>query len=158
MSIKDTVRNTINRNSLMRKWFVAFCARFTIRLFTLQRFLSISDLKGKLQMAAWRRVLASLEELRSKRSRLQRGRPLLSIRTAVLSRCPIPMPRIAMRCGSVQNTKEQKPLCSTGSSDPVGLRSMPALITVGMLSIFHGSWGQMGKSLPLNRCPTPFRN
>lgn len=62
MSIKDTVRNTINRNSLMRKWFVAFCARFTIRLFTLQRFLSISDLKGKLQMAAWRRVLASLEE------------------------------------------------------------------------------------------------
>ncbi len=36
-------------------------ARFTIRLYALQRFLSIQDLKSKIRMASWRRVLASLE-------------------------------------------------------------------------------------------------
>lgn len=61
MSIKDSVRNLISRNPLLRRWFVAFSARFTIRLYTLQRFLSVTDLSAKFRMATWRRILASLE-------------------------------------------------------------------------------------------------
>ncbi|MCV7347648.1 FkbM family methyltransferase [Mycolicibacterium rhodesiae] len=74
MSIKNTFRNAINRNSLTRKWFVALCARFTIRLFTVQRFLSITDLKDKLQMAAWRHVLASLHDTSVKKIEIAAGR------------------------------------------------------------------------------------
>ncbi|MGD1237797.1 FkbM family methyltransferase [Mycobacterium seoulense] len=74
MSIKEAVRHAINRNPLARRWFVAFCARFTIRLFTLQRFLSVTDLKGKLKMAAWRRVLASLEGTPLEKVEIAEGR------------------------------------------------------------------------------------
>ncbi|WP_197514370.1 FkbM family methyltransferase [Mycobacterium sp. E342] len=61
MSIKDSIRRWINQNSLTRRWFVAVCARFTVPLYTLQRFLSAKDLKGKLRMFAWRQVLASFD-------------------------------------------------------------------------------------------------
>lgn len=62
MTIKDSIRRWISENSLTRKWFVALCARFTVRLYTLQQYLSVKDIKGKLRMPAWREVLSSVED------------------------------------------------------------------------------------------------
>jgi FkbM family methyltransferase len=62
----------------MRKWFVAFCARFTIRLYTLQQFLSVKDFKGKLHMSAWRRILASVENAPLEKIEVAAGRVTFS--------------------------------------------------------------------------------
>jgi FkbM family methyltransferase len=74
MSIKDRIRRWINQNSVTRKWFVAFCARFTIRLYTFQRFLSVTELNSKLRLAGWRQILASLENAPIEKIEIAKGR------------------------------------------------------------------------------------
>jgi FkbM family methyltransferase len=63
MSIKTFLRNAITRNSTIRMWFVALCARFTTPLFILQRYLSFEDLKNLRLVNQWRHVVSSLEKL-----------------------------------------------------------------------------------------------
>lgn len=60
MTLKTAIRDVINRNALAHKWFVAFCARFTMRLFAFQSYLSIEDLRAKRRAAMWRRFVALL--------------------------------------------------------------------------------------------------
>lgn len=60
MSLKDVVRATVNRNAVARDWFVAFCARFSMRLFALQGFMSLGDLRAKRRVAMWQRFVAIL--------------------------------------------------------------------------------------------------
>ena len=60
MNLKTAIRNVISRNALAHKWFVGFCARFTIRLFAFQSYLSIEELRAKWRAAMWRRFVALL--------------------------------------------------------------------------------------------------
>ena len=60
MSLKNTIRGTINRNALAREWFVAFCARFSMRLFALQSYLSVDELRAKRRAALWQKFVALL--------------------------------------------------------------------------------------------------
>ena len=60
MSLKNTIRSAINRNALAREWFVTFCARFSMRLFAAQGYLSVEDLRAKRKDAMWRRFVALL--------------------------------------------------------------------------------------------------
>ncbi|MCX7147413.1 MAG: FkbM family methyltransferase [Sulfuritalea sp.] len=57
MSVKARVRDAISRNPLMHGWFVAVCARYTMRLFNLQTYLSIGDLRAKYRAAVWRKFM-----------------------------------------------------------------------------------------------------
>lgn len=57
MSVKARVRDAVSRNPLMHGLFVAFCARFTMRLFNLQTYLSIGDLRAKYRAALWRKFM-----------------------------------------------------------------------------------------------------
>jgi FkbM family methyltransferase len=60
MSLKDAVRSTINRNAVTREWFVTFAARFSMRLFALQSFLSIRELRIKRRAVLWQKFVALL--------------------------------------------------------------------------------------------------
>lgn len=60
MTLKSTVRDVINRNALAHRWFVGFCAKFSMRLFHLQSFLSLEDLRAKRRAALWRKCLTIL--------------------------------------------------------------------------------------------------
>ncbi len=62
LSIKQAVRATVNRNALLRSWFVTFCARYSSRLFALQSYLSLQDLRSKFRARLWNKVLALLEK------------------------------------------------------------------------------------------------
>jgi FkbM family methyltransferase len=63
MSVKARVRDAISRNPLMHGWFVAVCARFTMRLFNLQTYLSIGDLRAKFRAALWRKFMEMAGQL-----------------------------------------------------------------------------------------------
>ena len=63
MSVKARVRDAISRNPLMHGWFVAVCARYTMRLFNLQTYLSIGDLRAKYRAAVWRKFMEMAGEL-----------------------------------------------------------------------------------------------
>jgi len=58
MSLKAAIRNVINRNATTHRWFVALCARFTMRLYNFQSYLSIEDLRAKRRATLWRQFLA----------------------------------------------------------------------------------------------------
>jgi len=60
MDLKTAIRNLINQHALAHKWFVGFCARYTVRLFAFQSYLSIEDLRAKRRAAMWRRFVALL--------------------------------------------------------------------------------------------------
>ncbi len=57
MSVKARVREAVSRNPVMHGWFVAVCARYTMRLFNLQAYLSIGDLRAKFRSALWRKFM-----------------------------------------------------------------------------------------------------
>jgi FkbM family methyltransferase len=57
MSLKMTIRGAINRSPVARRWFVSGAARFSMRLFALQAFLSVDELRAKLRGLLWRRVI-----------------------------------------------------------------------------------------------------
>jgi FkbM family methyltransferase len=61
MSLKAAVRGLVSRNRVTRGWFVGFCARFTMRLYNLQSWLSLDDLRAKRRAAQWRTFLAILD-------------------------------------------------------------------------------------------------
>jgi FkbM family methyltransferase len=63
LSIKAVIRNTINKNALAHRWFVAFCARFSMRLFSLQSYLSLVDLRSKWRAKFWKKFNTLLKEL-----------------------------------------------------------------------------------------------
>lgn len=63
MTIKSKIRNIINKNSLTRRWSVNFCARFSMRIYSFQNYLSIEDLRHKIRAALWKRMLALLDKL-----------------------------------------------------------------------------------------------
>ena len=54
MSLKAAVRNALIKNPVMHRWFVSFAARFSIRLYSLQSYLSVDDLKAKWRAVLWR--------------------------------------------------------------------------------------------------------
>jgi FkbM family methyltransferase len=61
MNLRDSVRRVISGNAVTHRWFVAICARFTMRLFHFQSFLSVTDLKAKRRASRWRKVMAFLD-------------------------------------------------------------------------------------------------
>jgi FkbM family methyltransferase len=60
MSLKASVRDAISRNATTHRWFVALCARFTMRLYNFQSYLSLEDLRAKRRAALWRQFLGLL--------------------------------------------------------------------------------------------------
>lgn len=67
MSLKARLRDAIGRNQLTHGWFVALCARFTMRLYNLQTYLSTKDLRAKYKAALWRRFMDVAGELATER-------------------------------------------------------------------------------------------
>jgi FkbM family methyltransferase len=63
LNLKSAIRHKINSNPTTRKLFVAFCARFAMRLYALQRYLSVEGLKGKFRTSLWRFFLTTVEKL-----------------------------------------------------------------------------------------------
>ena len=61
MSIKLMVRELIASHPTTHKWFVKFCARFTIKLYSLQKFLGAEDLRNKFKAPIWRYVVRLLD-------------------------------------------------------------------------------------------------
>lgn len=76
MSLKARLRDAISRNPLMHGWFVAVCARFTIRLYNFQSYLSVSDLRAKYRAALWRRFMAMAGKLEAEKIVISNGRAI----------------------------------------------------------------------------------
>lgn len=54
MSLKAAIRSAISRHPVTHRWFVNIAARFTMRLFAFQSFLSREELKAKWRAVLWR--------------------------------------------------------------------------------------------------------
>ncbi len=61
MQFKTAIRNFISNNRIAHRCFVSICARFSMRLYSLQTYLSLEDLRAKGRARLWRRVMALLE-------------------------------------------------------------------------------------------------
>jgi FkbM family methyltransferase len=61
VSLKVAVRNALSKNPATRNWFVGFAARFTVRLYSLQTYLSVDDLKAKWRAALWRQFAGMMQ-------------------------------------------------------------------------------------------------
>ena len=61
MSLKASVRSLISRNPVTHRWFVGLCARFTMRLYNFQSYLSVEDLKAKGRAILWRKFMGLLD-------------------------------------------------------------------------------------------------
>lgn len=62
MVVKDYLRNAISKNYLLHFLFVSFCARFTVRLLSLQSYLSFEDIRAKYRQIIWRSMLSMLKK------------------------------------------------------------------------------------------------
>jgi FkbM family methyltransferase len=74
MSVKARVRDAISRNPLMHGWFVAVCARYTMRLFNFQTYLSSGDLRAKFRSALWRKFMEMAGKLGTEKIVIANGR------------------------------------------------------------------------------------
>ena len=61
-TLKARVRSLFSRNPTVHGWFVSLLSPFTIRLFALQRFLSVDELRAKARASMWRRVVRTTDD------------------------------------------------------------------------------------------------
>lgn len=61
MSVKAAIRNTLSKSAVTHDWFVSFAARFSVRLYSLQAYLSVDDIKAKWRAALWRQFADLME-------------------------------------------------------------------------------------------------
>lgn len=74
MNLKAAIRGAISRHPVTHRWFVNIAARFTTRLFALQSFLSIEELKAKWRTILWRQFRATLDRAAVEKVVLTGGR------------------------------------------------------------------------------------
>lgn len=74
MSLKAAIRSAVSRNPVTHRWFVSFAARFSMRLYAFQNFLSVEELRAKFRTVLWRQCIRMFDRPTVAKVELRAGR------------------------------------------------------------------------------------